>query len=936
MRYADVLIFFLSPAVAVAEIHVLGEPVDLADSVNPTSTVSWDADGDGTEELVAYDPLKQRITVSKIGAMDFPSLVFPISQTRAFAKAEVIAGKVFKAEVNGDGVPDLILAGSGRVDIWYGTNRDASLLQAPDWAWNFPVTEFYPVEFLPPADLDGDGSPDFVSTLGTVFIFGIGTENPTHGDGGGLEEGAPQIVANWDGAGKTVLAIAPFRQGITRVYEIPATRTFTEIDSVPAEGTFVSLSGNFPPELVEVRTTGETAGPLANVYTKAADSWTPVALDYPAGLSSITYVPPFRKAVLKSVRTPGTESLAFVSDDAELILIEQGDTSPEVRLARTRSDTDTTSNLRVLSLSVLVLQGTAENALAVTFTRIPMSSPVNSFIFPGTIQGTALTVIRLQESFPHKVYRENDILRGFGPIAKVLSLDVDSDGRLDLLALRMKTHAISTFHQPGHAASTVSSSWLPGITNPEDIVKGSFTSRSSTQIAVSGFGGTSIYSLDSGSPVKVGDIRPGGILLASGDLNGNGSEEILLIDEQSETLNHSGSLNPIALAGRTPPSPLGGLDGSFPLTEPAYITGDQILVTDADGDGDNDIITFPSALGQTFGLHRNDAGRFSIQHMTSEPVPDIFGVSGTTIDGVLVGNPTQIFLGRFLRDSSNKTLGVYSPGFDFFGNSISGFTVFSGLPSQSTAVASTSIATIGTVVVTDFDGDGLDDVISSGKRTTDLLGNTLFSNSLVFQRAIGDGTFESGVYLGSTLKAEVSQLLAEDMNGDGLPDIIAISEEAGSVQLFLSGTVPFHPSFEEWITAHSPSAPGELDIADESGIPNLIRFATGTVPANSTSQAPPAPPVRPKIEFNGFSITAFHPIPQLPAGDALDVKLEYSLDLGTWQQAEDPFGLLNDPDHPQWKYKDWSYTSLKDTDGNTIRSPEKIFFRFAITYIPGS
>lgn len=925
-------VLLLSTGTATAEIHVLGEAVDLADAVNPSSVVSWDADGDGTEELVAFDPMKQRITSSSLGVIDPPHLLFRIERTETFAWADAPGGRIYATDTNGDGIADLVLARGQHIAIWHGKLRNTPAPHGPDWSRSYPLPDFGNRSFLRPADLDGDGRPDLVSDTGNFIVFGIGSDNPATSEGVGHSGSGFQVIGNWDGSGKAVLAARDFRLPLTLVYEIRPDRSLVEIDRVETGGTFVNLAGTFPPQLINVVEPGAPGSPLATIHTRNNGIWTTETVPSPPGSREVLFPSPIHLEVLKSPAGANREILAIAGGGAaDLLLIEQGPSSPVLRrkpLGR-RFPTGATEP-PVIALRALSLQDTPGDALAVFSARNPIPNVFGSYSLPGQIQGTALTLILPDEPLP-----ADDVFQRAGPVGTTIPIDVDGDGRMDLISLRTGTGRLATYFQAGHADFEPAYLILPGTTNAQQMVKGNFTDGTSREIAVSSDGTTRFYSLDGGASVKTGEAFSGDFLLAAGNISGSGADEVLHIDARLETLNHSGSIHPIALAGRTPSQFGGGLGGPPQSPTPNFITRDQLLVTDADDDGDNDIITFPSALGQAFGFHRNDSGRFSIQHMTSDPVPDAFGFFGATIDGFRIGNPTQVFLGKFLTDSSRETLGCYSAGTDSLGNPVNAFVVFSGRPDRSVAVASSFLSVSGKSVITDFDGDGLDDVISTGKRSTDLFGNPVFNTSILFHRSVGDGTFETETLLGNTLGGEVSDFLAEDMNGDGLPDIIAVSAEAGTVEVFLSGSVPSYPSFGTWAGAHSPSAPGQLEDPDGSGVPNLIRFATGRIPASSTDPPPPSPPVQPAIEFNGTFLTATHPVPRLPGGDMLDVKLEYSLDMATWFRAKDPYGLVDDLDHPQWKYKNWGNTYLKDADGNNIASPERIFFRFAITYVPG-
>jgi len=120
MRLGLSLLPIIIQALHGQEIHVLRPPRELTGSVNPSSVVSWDADGDGTEEFMAFDPLKAAITASRLSPVEPESSVLAASETAVFNANMVPGSSLFRVDANSDGIDDLVCAGNGRVQIWHG------------------------------------------------------------------------------------------------------------------------------------------------------------------------------------------------------------------------------------------------------------------------------------------------------------------------------------------------------------------------------------------------------------------------------------------------------------------------------------------------------------------------------------------------------------------------------------------------------------------------------------------------------------------------------------------------------------------------------------------------------------------------------------------------------------------------------------------------
>lgn len=72
--------------------------------------------------------------------------------------------------------------------------------------------------------------------------------------------------------------------------------------------------------------------------------------------------------------------------------------------------------------------------------------------------------------------------------------------------------------------------------------------------------------------------------------------------------------------------------------------------------------------------------------------------------------------------------------------------------------------------VGDFNGDGLTDIVCSGRRGW--LGNT----NWYFLYSKGDGTFSSSIVIGPNMQNNTSDFLIQDVNGDGISDLVELTD----------------------------------------------------------------------------------------------------------------------------------------------------------------
>ena len=910
-------------------IYALDAPQEiLAPTIQPNSQVAWDATGDGNEELMAFDSISGKMVVMETKAYDASGdLGLQVGILRTFSSGLGDFGTVFSTDVNADGEHDLVLLSDNNVRIWNGGDiRPENVEQPPDSEFQFPENDLGPRVWLEPSDLSGDESPEFVfgyyhrSEAG--ILTGFDEEEPRiielTADFDRAEDGfnKPQLVKNWDGAGQNVVALEA-DGGTTIVYSFDTELNATKIDEVPVRGLFAQVrNGGLPEMVVPGFLTSLFVNPIATVYQKIGEEWVPEELEEPSepidfGLSNYTAAVIGKVAEGSSGREgvyftrPGGSGVYYriipsVESEAPRLIVQQGN-----------------ATFPPGGFHALRLPNRSEEILAIHSYR------TLRFDFAGNYVGNIMLSLRRQNGSILE-----DIYSLVGNVGQSAYAHVDSDSTPDLVSLRRGDTGVSVFYQAGNPALSETVTYPANASTPaERLVKGNFSGTGSAEFAISGgleASGIPVYRLTPEAFLQTGGALPSQAL-GSGDFTGDGSDELLFLQDLEGTLRyasfddsgaHSGG-DVIALAGRTIASG-SSLAGS--AVDEEFIQPRQVLVVDADGDGDDDILTFPSALGQRIALHRSYGGNFSLEPLSGLLESNIFGLLPEE-DGVSVGVPSHLLSGNFLQ-GGGRSLVTYGGGTDIFGSPTSSLTSWSGSLDNPVALASSPIPILASIAVADLDGDGLDDIIASGGRTTDIFGNAVLDSSIVLLRSKGDGTFEDAVSLADP-RVLISQILVDDVNLDGVPDVTAVIEENNSIVFYRGRRVSAYPSFAEWAAEHSPSMPGQLDRPDGDE-PNLVLFARGEIPSASSGVRPPAPPVNPSASWDGGTLNASHPIPRLGNEDTVNVTLQYSYDLVEWTDADEERAFYSqDPATPQWLIKHYP----------SVYGSEKFFHRFRVDYI---
>ena len=719
--------------------------------------------------------------------------------------------------------------------------------------------------------------------------------------------------------------------GKTRIYQVDASRSLVLLDEIPIEGMPADLDGAYPPEIVTLKFS------QVSVHAKSGGSWSEVFVR-----TTSTELPPLGNifglvaGVAEDFDGDGRDELVFATQGTNAVYGLQTEGTPGEAVVAALQ----TAPVRVSSLSSVRPHGSAIAHL----TLFAVNNATDALGNPISLAGAGFHGWLRRN--PLSTSASADYLLGPRRVAtRTAVADFNGDLSADLGVLSGNEAQFSVFEGPDWSKSFASRPNLKAGLTGDSFVSGNFSGDPLPGLLLAKSRKLSVYSTQS-HPQPPPDVRfvlknerdlgfvnseaPDRVL-GAGDFDQDGDLDGLVFNPLDETLNwmeNPGTgalfvLHPIALAGRWwQPGNEPGIAGPWwEQTSGAYqwISQDQVLVLDADTDNDTDIITLPSALGNRLTLHRNHGGTFSLETLLdfdSWRRNDPFGQYAM---------PSHLLAGHFMNGASPVQFAMAGSRADALGTPGSFVAIVQGPVGSITVQPSQILPLFGAVAVCDFDGDGLDDLIITGRPSTDGFGNPLGNDLTIrFHRSLGDGSFGAPVTIGSTI-GQPSQLIAADLTGDGLPDIVASSRETGTIELFRQASIPAYPGFSEWIAGFAVDDAAASADPDADGASNLLEFARGTPPdsAGVASSVIPPPPVSPMIDLSRpYEVRGLHPRPRLGGQGNLSVILEQSTDMQTWSPIDGEPWESFDSEHPQWGTLQWYAT----------KSGDARFFRFKVSY----
>lgn len=390
-------------------------------------------------------------------------------------------------------------------------------------------------------------------------------------------------------------------------------------------------------------------------------------------------------------------------------------------------------------------------------------------------------------------------------------------------------------------------------------------------------------------------------LIGVSDLDGDGSMDILHIDPQTGSLvrrraiasapGGNGQLAPGTRIVITPAVV------PFQGQSPASQTGDNTLLHDMDGDGDDDILRYPSLYGHLIAIHWNDGGSF-FRH---EPL----GVESEGLpQGMLIGN---------FNGSGNQIATWEAAPPDFEGGAQTAYRIHSmqGAELRSGLIPGEAMK----IRAGDFDGDGLDDIAVVTKPRFDIFGNPLAYSGVSI--LVNHGSRFSKPMSLLIPGAGILDILAQDFDSDGLVDLLIGNRDGQIMHLHALDSDLLAESYGQWAARLGVSENGEGD-GDKDGASDLFEYATGSSPASTVDAGthgiksyistalefyPPewidGADENPVIGFSTSSVQ--FPVRADSASDIIRVSVERSYDLMEWEAVGDPLGGSLIPGVPGWR-----------------------------------
>ena len=691
----------------------------------PVSVAEADLNGDGLPDLIVSN--FNDATVSVLLNTTAPGATLPSFATQqTFATGSQPAG-VMAVDVNGDGKPDLIVVNDGGNTVSVLLNTTAPGATTPSFAAQQTFATGNNPVGVTAADLNGDGKPDLIVTNSSDFSV--------------------SVLLNTTAPGSATASFA-------------AQQTLPTA-SGPISVTAADINGDGKPDLIVANSGSNSLSVEVNFTPPGATT-----LEFSGRQDFATGNQPF------SVTT------ADVNGDGkpDLISANSGDNTVSVLLNTTAPG----SGIASFATQQTFATGIAPNLVIATdvngdgkpdLITANVGDNTVSVLLNTTAPGAATPSFATQHTF------------GTGDEPGALAAaDLNGDGKPDLMVANINDNTVSVLLNTMPAPATT------------------FDGNSFAAHQDFGTGNT-----------------PQSVTVA--DVNGDGWPDLISANANSDTVS--------VLRNTTAP---GAATPSF-STQQTFSTGDgpdTVVAADLNGDGLPDLVTANardntvSVLLNTTAPGATTLSFTAFQDFATGNTPRSVTVADVNGDG----NP-DLIVANFIDDTVSVLLNTTAPG----------ATTPSFAAHQDFATGSGPLS----VTVADVNGDGLPDLIVENflDNTVSVLLNTTapggVTSSFSTQQTFGTG---NGPFY----------VTAADLNGDGLPDLIVANAHGGTVSVLLNTTAPgaSTPSFAtqqafatgsvpESVIANDINGDGKPDLIVTNSSDNTVSVLLNTTPPGATT-----------------------------------------------------------------------------------------------------
>ncbi len=781
-----------------------------------------DIDGDGKQDVCicnGSDTIYVMRNTSSIGTVNFTSPVFFLGNsyywgTDYFASIAII-------DIDGDGKADIV-CGDGMGIAVFRNMGTAGTITSSSLATSI-VFEGAGYSGIAIGDLDGDGKPDVVGTIGSTAGDNLTVYKNTSSPGVinfatsvGFATGnypANVLISDIDGDGKPDLAFLNQGDGTLGLMRNTATTGTIDASSFAAQVVFAAgyspwglASGDFDgdgkPDIAvsSPYTLLATFGQTVQIFHNIASAGT-IDTNSLNGNENVVAGNPIVSIAVGDIDGDSKADIVTVNQaDNSISVLRNAPLYPSPTITSVSPDinspgtsvTITGTNFNTTAANDIVYFGaTRATVNTASATSLTVTVPIGATYAPVTVNNTATNLMGYSEHAFLPDYNNSAYVPGtvnFDPevgftdaansnISQVVIADIDGDGKPDLIV----------------AGATISI--YRNISTSGSITAGSFA-----------------------APIDI-SVTGNNLFVATGDIDGDGKPDMVVSGLYSDSIyvfrntSTSGSVNfapYVAFTENTSYTPQGPIN---------------IAIGDIDGDGKADIITGTYGA-QYFAVFRNTATAGTIDASSLATAVDfpaaITGSGGNSfvaigdLDGD--GKPDVVITNDYIdvwvmHNTSTAGSPSFAAGVDFTAGNGTTFIAISDIDGDGKADLAISNTNDGTVSILrntatagtinassfaaqvvfavgydpysivwgDFDGDGKPDLaVSSGLYTATPLFTYVFRNTST-PGVINSSSLTGKMYAGAA--STISSVVAGDIDGDGKTDIITANFSSNTISV---------------------------------------------------------------------------------------------------------------------------------------------------------